>query len=421
MRKRFFAGVIIAIAISLLMATPVFADVASENNRWYFDTVQACKHDGGYTKASNLKEKDPHYGWKMGRFVISGFTSRTQDETPIFLKNVGDQITLSFILEQNIDKLNGEEGFVVWTDENGYDEYFGIPKSNFGRGMLIIRHTDYQNDASDPTMYKDYLKSVEIGAETVVDVFEEGDYEVALDYETRSPSIIKVPEYHDYRIFFRFKVRNSNTMLFLFDTETGNELYNGSVTENGFRIDTANSHYLEIGVKKEILNDTRDGLIEDTRFNRSATNGSTFTDPGIYTVTVRNPTTGDEPTIKVIYVGDDDLLKATVANGMTVTEVQQYLDDGATVASDGTLMQASADANDLNGEEADQNQEASSDSELDNSKRSKKGLPIIRIILIVTAVIASTRILRLLRRQKRQSPKPEDDQESKTLSEDGEL
>lgn len=205
MRKRHLIGVIIAVAIFLLLATPAFADGASDNNRWYYDTVQACKHDSGYTNASNLKEKDPHYGWKMGKFVISGFTSRTEDETPVFLKNVGDQITLSFILEQDIDRLNGVENFVVWTDENGYDEYFGIPKTNFGRGTLIIRHTDYQNDISEPTKYKDYLKGVEIGAETVVDVFEEGDYEVALDYETRKPSAIKVPTYHDYRIFFKLR------------------------------------------------------------------------------------------------------------------------------------------------------------------------------------------------------------------------
>lgn len=211
-------------------------------------------------------------------------------------------------------------------------------------------------------------------------------------------------------------------MLFLFDIATGNELYNGSVTENGFRIDTANSHYLEIRVKKEILNETHDGLVEDTRFNGSATNGSTFTDPGIYTVTVRNPTTGDEPTTKVIYVGDDDLLKASVANGMTISEVQQYLDNGATVLSDGTLVQASVDEDDsIAAGEVDENAEAASQPENSSNKTKSKGLPIVPIVVGLLVIIAGIGVVLRLRKRKTREAEPEVTNESESVQEDGEL
>ncbi len=364
MDKRLFRWVAATLLAVLLMPTAAFAESASDKNRYYFDEVKACKHDKGYTQGKSLEESDPHYGWRIGKFVVSGFTSRTQDDTPTFLKNVDDQVTLSFVLEQDIDKLDDDDKFVVWSDENGYDEYFGIPKTNFGRGLLIVRQTDYQNEMHEPTMYTDYLSGVRVGAETTVDLFEEGDYEVALDYETRKPNIIRLPEYHDYRVFFKFKVRNSNTMMFLFDTKTGNELFDRSVTENGFRIDTANSHYLTINVKRSLINETRDGIVEDTRFNKSATDGSTFEEPGIYYITVSNSET-EESTTKTIYVGDDELLKAYVATGQGIVEIRSQLDEGATVQEDGSIAPASAEVPDSGHDEegepsSDSSQEADS-------------------------------------------------------------
>lgn len=317
-------------------------------NRYEFAEVVNTGLDNGYTGSDSVKKDDPHYAWSLGKFVISGFTSRTEGNTPVFRKSVGDRIKLSFVLEQNIDKLNGNESLVISKDINGYDQYFGIEQTDFGRGALLIRHTDYQNAKGQPQIYKDYLKGVKVGAETKVDVFEEGDYEVALDYEIKSPGLIppvwvignidQVYEYRNYRIFFRFKVRNSNAMVFLMDTETKSELHNGSVTPNGFSIDTAGSHYLEINVRKEVMNNTRDGLVEDTRFNRSASDGDEFTDEGIYTVTVQNPSAKENPTEKRIYVGDDDVLKASVVNGMDVSEVNARVEAGATIEEDGTLV-----------------------------------------------------------------------------------
>lgn len=395
MLKRALGCFILAVALTIALPSSVYADSASADNLYYYGQSMNCKHDKGFSNPTSIEEGDPHFGWRLGKFVVSGFTSRTQDDVPVFLKNVGDQVKLSFVLEQDINKLNGQEDYYINADENGFDQYFGVPKSNFGRGMLIVRHTDYQNDTPEPTKYKDYLKGKEVGAETEIDLFEEGDYEVALDYETRKPGVVPViPEYRDYKILFKFKVRNSNTMLFLFDTETGSELYNGSVTPNGFRVDTANSHYLEINVKREVLNETRDGLTEDTRFNRSATNGSEFKDPGIYTVTARNPTTGDEPTTKVIYVGDDDLLKASVANGISVTEVQERIDAGATVAEDGTLVQAEAQIPDETGDDAGDMDASELRSPEESEGSSLPVRPVFIVLLVAAIAIAVLRVKR---------------------------
>ena len=393
MLRKMLAFAFATIALTLALPTLACADSASASNLYYYGQSMSCKHDKGFSNPSGIEEGDPHFGWRLGKFVVSGFTSRTQDDMPVFLKNAGDQVKLSFVLEQDIDKLNGQENYYINTDENGYDQYFGIPKTNFGRGMLIVRHTDYQNDTPEPVKYSDYLKGKKVGAETDIDLFEEGDYEVALDYETRKPGFLSViPEYRDYKILFKFKVRNSNTMLFLFDTETGDELYNGSVTPNGFRIDTANSHYLEINVKREVLNETRDGLVEDTRFNRSATSGSEYVDAGIYTVTARNPTTGDEPTTKVIYVGDDDLLKASVANGISVTEVQERIDAGATVADDGTLVQADAQIPDETGEDAGDMDASELPGHKDPNESFFSVRPIFIVLLAMAIVVAALRM-----------------------------
>lgn len=345
--KRALLAVLCAVAaLSVTLPTITLADDSSSNgsedNKYYYDKVVNTGLDNGYSESNGIKEGDPHFGWKLGRFVVSGFTSRAGDDVPVFLKNSGDQVELSFQLNQSIDSLNGDDKRKISGDGNGYDEYFGIPKTDFGHGALITKHTDYQNASTEPTVSTEYLSSVKVGANTHIDMYEEGDYEVALDYEIESPGLLPFrPAYNNYRIFFKFKVRNSNTMMFLFDTATNNELFNGSVTSSGFRIDMAGSHYLDVSVKREVLNSTGDGLTEDVRFNKTATDGAVFEDEGIYTVTVKNPNTGEEATTKRIYVGTNDAMKASVANNMTLAEAQERIAEGATVADDGSFRSAS--------------------------------------------------------------------------------
>ena len=361
--KRALLAVLCAVAaLSVTLPTITLADDSSSNgsedNKYYYDKVVNTGLDNGYSESNSIKEGDPHFGWKLGRFVVSGFTSRAGDDVPVFLKNSGDQVELSFQLNQSIDSLNGDDKRKISGDGNGYDEYFGIPKTDFGHGALITKHTDYQNASTEPTVSTEYLSSVKVGANTHIDMYEEGDYEVALDYEIESPGLLPFrPAYNNYRIFFKFKVRNSNTMMFLFDTATNNELFNGSVTSSGFRIDMAGSHYLDVSVKREVLNSTGDGLTEDVRFNKTATDGAVFEDEGIYTVTVKNPNTGEEATTKKIYVGTNDAMKASVANNMTLAEAQERIAEGATVAGDGSFRSASkktdASANAVSGKNGD--------------------------------------------------------------------
>ncbi len=382
---------------------------ASANNKYYYDTKVNTGRDNGYSGSEEIDEDDPHFGWNLGSFVVSGFTSRADDNgTPVFLKNAGDEVQLSFILDQDIDALNGDSKKKITDDKNGYDQQFEIAKSNdgFGRGTLIVQHTDFQNAATAPKYCTDYLPALEVGAETKIDLCEEGDYEVALDYEVETtgniPVVSKIPLTHrfdDYRIAFRFKVRNSNTMMFLFDTETGNELYNGSVTQNGFRIDLAGSRYLDVSVKHETMNEGRDGLIEDTKSNRTATDGATYTEEGIYTITVKNPSTGEEPTTKRIYVGDDNVLKAAVANHMDVADVEERIQNGATVEEDGKLVQASAT-------DGTNDTSASKDSGQSTNASSGGSVPIAVPVLFAAAVAVVAIVLwtRKHKRSKVQNP-----------------
>lgn len=159
----------------------------------------------GYTGSKAIDIDDPHYGWELGQFFVSGYTRDTQDgnKTPVFLKNVGDQITLWFNLKQDIDQLNGSDQLEIVADKDGYDQQFQTNKTNTGRGMLLIRYTDEQGVKHEPEIYTNYLAAnVSTSANTVVKLFEEGDYEVALDYRIKNtPRKIKnievVPEYSD--------------------------------------------------------------------------------------------------------------------------------------------------------------------------------------------------------------------------------
>ena len=298
------------------------------------------KNFDGYFGEELIKQNDSHYGWDLGNFFVSGYTDEVakDDGSVVFLKNVGDKVTLWFNLNQNIDRLNGDEKLSITADTEGYDQYFETPKMNFGRGVLIIRYTDHNNVKAEPTIYANYLEAnASVGADTKVQLFEEGDYEVALDYEVTSDELID--KVGHYRIFFKFSVRNGNCMVYPFDVATGGELTNSSMTENGFRLDLAKSRYLKINIKREVLKDSADGLVEDTRFNGAAKDGAEYTDEGIYDITVSNEYTG-QLTTKKIYVGTNNVLRAHMATGLSITEINDLVADGATISEDGVIQLA---------------------------------------------------------------------------------
>ena len=330
------------IIISLLFIFSLALSTNAEEKRYYLgNTINAGK-DTGYSENHEINNKDPHWNWTLGNFYVSGFSDVIEGKNPVFLKTVGDKITLYYNLTQNINKLNNDSGLIISEDKNGFDQYFQIDKSNFGKGALIIKHTDFQNYEHKPTIYTDFLSAkAKKSADTEILFLEEGDYEVALDYEIqKTPFEVfgasMFPSYENYRVFFKFSVRNGNCMVFPFDVETGAELTNASFTENGFYLDLAKSKYLNINIKKEILADGVEGLTEDVRFNRPAKDGEQFTEEGIYTITVSNTYT-DEQTVKKIYVGKNEILKAYATTGLPISEIKKQKALGFVINENGTL------------------------------------------------------------------------------------
>lgn len=382
---------LVAVASALVIPSTALAD----DQVYYLGSTVNAGTDTGYSNDNALTEKDPHYGWSLGRFYATGFTTvQREDGNVTFLKTTGDDIKLKFRLDQDIDCLNGDSALTINNDTNGYDQRFGTTKSDsgLGRGALIIKQIDYTNDESAPQIYVNYLEGIEKGAETDVSSFAEGDYEVALDYEVLKdsrktpsvgpiPSISILPEYNNYTIRFKLSVRNGDAMVFLLDSSTGSELTNSAVTENGFTVDFAKSHYLNIYVKRSVLSDNASELV-DVRSNEPASDGKAYTDPGIYTITATNPST-NQTTEKIVYVGNDPLLKAYAITGYTLEQIQDMLSQGATVADDGTIVWPKVET-----QEATAANTGSSTAEND-SKSSDGGIPVLPIAVAVLAVAAA--------------------------------
>lgn len=338
-----------ALAAAMLLMSPSLAFAKGKSGqRYYLGEAVNAGRDTGYSEGNAIGKDDIHYGWELGRFLVSDYTRVIdEDGTPVFLKNVGDEVTLSFSLQQDINQLNGNTDVTIDADPNGYDQRLGVPQQDFGRGTLIIRYTDYQNNRHEPTVYTNYLDGVSQDADTVVKTFEEGDYEVVLDYSIKNVNHGRLPWVNveifpgvtDYTMRFTFKVRNGNCMVYPFDVKTGDELANTAFTENGFRLDLARSRYLDVDVKKEVLADNGNELVSDTRFNKPARDGEEFTDEGVYTFTVTNRYTGQNTT-KIVYVGTDSVLKAHATTGKSVSDINALLDGGATIREDGTIVKA---------------------------------------------------------------------------------
>lgn len=279
--------------------------------------------DNGYSQENAITSKDPHYGWKLGEFSLKGYTNTADYQgEEYFLKNLGDAITLSFTLNQNINSLNGMDNLAISEDTNGSDQYFQVQKTNFKHGTLIIRFTDFQGNKSDPIIYTDFLAAnARSGADTRVQFFEEGDYEVALDYEIKNTS--GIDSYTNYRMFFTFKIRNGNNMVYAFDPS--GQLTDKAWTSSGFTVNTANSHYLTVTVNKYAIADGVGGKKLDLSWSRTANDGNSYKDPGVYEVTVSNRYQPNGDVTKTFYVGDDPYIKAIPITGMSLDDIVKLI------------------------------------------------------------------------------------------------
>ena len=197
----------------------------------------------GYKGEKEIEDDDCHYGWDLGKFFISGYTTSMVDATgtPIFLKNQSDKLSLWFNLAQDIDKLNQKKALSIVEDE-GYDQYFETQKMDLGKGALIIRYTDYENVKHESKVYTNFLEENAIlGKNQRIQFLGEGDYEVALDYEVENDKrnifgLSVFPEYSYYRIYFKFSVRNADSNVRLYDVDDKTKLKTNDFTENGFKL-----------------------------------------------------------------------------------------------------------------------------------------------------------------------------------------
>lgn len=328
-----FKKAILILLVLVSMLCPVFVLAGGLNEKeepkYFFENVIKTDNEFNENKKKEITPNDPHYNWKLGRFQVSGFTSRTEEGgEPVFLKTLGDKITLSFELSANIDDLKGDGIYSISEDKNGLDRNFQTEKTNLERGALFVRHTDWQNSAGKVQTYTNYLTGKVVGANTEIQMLEEGDYEVALDYEIKKNNsflIVPLPaSYTNYRLLAKFKVRNGECMVYLFDVKTKTELNNNSITENGFYIDLAKSRYLDVTVKRKIYIEDEETISEDTRFNRVVKDGNEYTEEGIYTIVVKNRYTG-ETEEKNICVGNNKILKANFTQGISVKEYKERM------------------------------------------------------------------------------------------------
>ncbi len=312
--------------------------VSDLSNKYNIGTTIKVKKDSGYSEKSKeeIDIKDVHYGWDLGSFYLSGYTEKQgKDDNPVFLKKYGDIVTLWFNLKQDINKLNGNNKLSICEDKDGYDQYFGTKKTNFKHGTLIIKYTNCENEKKDPIIYTDYLAAcATTGADTKVELFEEGDYEVALDYKIKNDGLTN--SYSDYRISFKFSIRNGNCMFFPFDMGTGSELKDGALTESGFRLDLAKSRFLNMNVKQFEIVDNNGVYCEDVRSNAVASDGDTFVKEGKYIITASSEYSSI-PTEKTIYVGESAIIKAMASSGYTLEKINELLANGYVLNDDGSL------------------------------------------------------------------------------------
>lgn len=103
------------------------AQIVDPDNGYKLGNKVRVKEHDGYYGEKEIKKGDLHYSdngnWDLGKFFVSGYTEDVVNANgdTVFLKNVGDKVTLWFKLEQNINALGGNEKLYISADTNGYD------------------------------------------------------------------------------------------------------------------------------------------------------------------------------------------------------------------------------------------------------------------------------------------------------------
>ncbi len=185
--------------------------------------------------------------------------------------------------------------------------------------------------------------------------------------------------------------------------ENKDEITNGAVAEDGFKVDFKNSYFLSVSVKKDILVDNNGILTLDTRFNKAVSDGDEFKDEGLYTITVSNQYTKEQVT-KKISVGRNKILNVYAAHYGTVdpNEIAKQLDQGVEINDQWMMVLPEAKAEDsYNSQENDYGGLRTVDSASEQKTVAGKGLITpFNIAVFALAVIVLIMILKVVEKKK---------------------
>lgn len=177
-------------------------------------TLIETGRDNGYSGSNKVEKGNPHYGWSLGNFTISGFVRKKAGAFGIttFYVHEGDTgFKLSYKLNYSLDKLAGKDNLSINEDTNGYDTEFDIEKQNFGYGALFLRRRDNNTGKYDKASKRlNFLYARKPGNSFVVtNSMTEGDYELALDYEIQEKYgfLNSLTNWWNYKVTYRFAVR----------------------------------------------------------------------------------------------------------------------------------------------------------------------------------------------------------------------
>ena len=296
------------------------------------------KDFGEYEKNEKLKSNDLHYGWTLGDFYVEGFTRIVRPDEKgnntgkvIFLKNPGDTIKVYFKVEQDIDSLNGNDKMKIAYSKNCTDSEYEKDKYNFGRGALLSKFINPYGNEEQIEPYESYLLGVKKGANTKVISYEEGEYELKLNYTIEKKWGFKdiMTDSANYCIGAEFCVKNGNCDIYAFDLKNGKELSNYDITPDGFRLDKAKSQYLKINIKHEEVSNRNDTLVTNIKDEMSADRGSKeYTEAGIYTIEAENEVI-NKSVVMYLCVGNDkntiDYFNTQVVSGLKIKKDDEII------------------------------------------------------------------------------------------------
>ena len=159
----------------VMLLVPIL-NVETEEKTIY-DGSNVQKTDNNYDNAEQVKVGDRQQGWTLGDFIVSDYSSHLSDSSgnDIFLKKIGDKITLSFDLQQNIKKLNNNDNFQIASIKNANLVNPTLKGKINGLGTLVVQMKEPSGKLEKAKVYKNYLSGVNKNANTEVITLEEGD------------------------------------------------------------------------------------------------------------------------------------------------------------------------------------------------------------------------------------------------------